>query len=436
MKHPSSGRKGTCSPSSHQATAAFDRDSPTLAIAGASGRALAASATAAGWLVDAVDLFGDLDLCDVARHVRCVAHADAPYPASLVAALAALPSGPWCYVGALENHPTLIDAVSMTRPLVGNDGVRVRPVRDHRRLAEAVRSIGLGFPKTCDTPGDLPADGSFITKPRASAGGRGIRPWHGGMPPPAESVWQQRVAGIGVSASFACDASAARLMGITHQHTALPWCHADGFAFSAAVRGTAHAPLEGVTADVVEQLTALGPLLVERFRLVGVVGVDAVIDGAGRVWVVEVNPRPTASMELHERATGDSVAAAHIRGCGFPVARCGVAGPPPRDCAWAKAVVHAPCDIEVSAETVERWRALAIPWTVDDGGWPALADIPAGPQTIRRGMPWLTVFAMAADPAAALTTLERRTAAITATLPVVSRPSAAALPLPAAAGNA
>lgn len=420
----------------HQAAAAFVGDSPTLLIAGASGRALASSAAAIGWRVDVADLFGDLDLREAARHVRCVANAAESYPASLVAAMASLPAGPWCYVGALENHPTLIDAVSTARPLVGNDGRRVRAVRDHRRLAEAVQTSGLCFPHTCDDPCGLPTDGSFVIKPRASAGGRGIGLWQGGPSPGVDHVWQRRIDGIGIGASFACGPRGARLMGIAHQHTGLPWCHAGRFAFCAAVRGTAQAALAGVTSSVADQVTALGELLVERFHLTGAVGVDAVIDDAGCVWVIEVNPRPTASMELHERASGESVAAAHLQGCGFPAATAGRAGPVPRDCAWAKAVVHAPYESVVSTALITRWRSMAAAWTETDGGWPALADIPCPPQTIRRGGPLVTVFAMAADPPAALAAVERRAAALVAMLPAVSRPSAAAVPLPAVPGSA
>lgn len=408
---------------SHQATATMDAESPAVAIVGASARALASSAAAAGWRVSAVDLFGDVDLRAVARMVDCVADAGEAYPASLATALAGLPDGPWCYVGALENHPDLIDAISMDRRLAGNDGRRVRAVRDVARLAAAVRSIGLGFPETFSQPAGIPTDGSYLIKPAASAGGRGITPWQGGAPPSQASLWQRRLAGCGVSASFASSSAGSHLMGIVHHHTGLPWCHAGEFAFCAAVRGTAQTPLPGVTAAVVAQFTALGGMLAERFELVGAIGVDAIIDADGRLWVVEVNPRPTSSMELYERATGESVAVAHLAGCGLAVAPFRRSSPPPQDVAWAKAVVHAPRDIEITTALADRCRQLAEAWTAADGGWAALADIPAVPQTIRRGAPWLTVFAQAADPATAFRLLENRTTAIIATLPSPGEPT-------------
>ena len=50
-------------------------------------------------------------------------------------------------------------------------------------------------------------------------------------------------------------------------------------------------------------LDKLGTVLAQAFRLVGLFGVDGVLD-AERFWPVEVNPRYTASVEVLEGATG------------------------------------------------------------------------------------------------------------------------------------
>lgn len=411
----------------HQAANGPPPDSPAVVIVGASARALAQSAVAAGWQVDTADLFADLDLRAVAREAVCVADAGEPYPWSLATAARHFAAGPWCYTGALENHPAVIDALAAERPLAGNPGDRVRAVRDPDRLAEAVRAIGGAFPETVRTAAAAPTDGSYLVKPLASAGGRGIAAWRGGpVDAPATRVWQRRIAGAGVSAAFVCGVDGARLLGIAHQATGLPWCHAAPFAFCAAVCDSLAAAFGGAGAAVAEQCAAIGEMLAKRFGLRGAVGVDAVVDARGRVWVIEVNPRPTASMELYERATGQSLATLHLAGCGVAPAARRVAQPPPREARWAKAVLHAPHDIAVSAAVGERWRDIAAAWTEDDGGWPAVADIPAPAQTIRRAAPWITVFAAADTAAQALTTLERRAAAIAATLAPLSPPCGAA----------
>lgn len=67
-----------------------------LVVVGASVRAIAGSAARAGFIVHAADLFGDLDLRELAATVETVR----PYPAGLPAAIAAFPPAPWIYTGA------------------------------------------------------------------------------------------------------------------------------------------------------------------------------------------------------------------------------------------------------------------------------------------------------------------------------------------------
>ena len=111
---------------------------PAVVILGASVRALAASATRAGWAVYAADLFGDVDLTAAAEASTRVA----AYPAGLADAAATYPSAPWCYTGAIENHPDLIDRIAAVRPLAGNGSAAVRRVREVAILGPALQAAG------------------------------------------------------------------------------------------------------------------------------------------------------------------------------------------------------------------------------------------------------------------------------------------------------
>ena len=150
-------------------------------------------------------------------------------------------------------------------------------------------------------------------------------------------------------------------------------------------------------------------------------GADAVVDAAGVVWVVEVNPRPCASMELIERATGESIAAAHLAACGAgpaptPTASAG----PPR---WAKAVLYAPHAITIDAAWLARVAAWQGLWSA--AGHAAIADIPAAGRTIPAAAPVCTLFAAADTAAAAADQLHARATAVSAS---ISRPGGAAWP--------
>jgi predicted ATP-grasp superfamily ATP-dependent carboligase len=400
---------------------------PPLIIVAASARALAVSACRAGYSVHAADLFADADLCAAATvAVRVPAGPDLPWPLGLAACVRRFPVAPWCYGGALENHPDLVDRIAGDRPLAGNAGRRLRAVRDPAVLARAVRAIGLGFPETVADPAAVPADGSFVVKPRHGAGGRGIAHWHGGPPPAGDRIWQRFVPGRPWSTAFAIDARGARLVGASRQLVGRRWCGARGFAWCGAV----DVPLVALAAPVRSRLERLGAMLADEFGLVGLVGADAVVDAAGTIHVLEINPRPTASMELVERATGESMVATHLEACGFPAPVVPAAPQPAaRAAPWAKAVVFAGRAVTVDEPLVTALTDCADRWADIDGGWPPLADLPTGGTTIAAGRPVLTVFAAGRDAATALHALHRRVAAVRAILRAgVSPPGGAAWP--------
>jgi predicted ATP-grasp superfamily ATP-dependent carboligase len=375
-----------------------DPEARSLVVAGATARAMAESAARAGWRVSAADLFADLDLRAVAADSVRVR----PYPAALPAAVAAFPPGPWLYCGALENHPQVIQAISRDRPLAGCDPVVVVAVRDPATLAAAVRGAGLGFPETRFDPGGVPHDGSWLTKPLRSAGGHAIAAWWGGDERPAptsERIWQRRVLGRPWSAAYLVAAGCGRLIGVSRQLLGRRWCHAPPFAFC----GSIDIAPESLPAEVLDQLLRLGGLLADSFGLIGLVGVDLVLDGRGRVHVIEVNPRPSASMELIERATGLSLAAAHLAAYGF-------LGPAaletrPRLGNWSKAILFAARDLVVNDTLIRSIRAAG---GEPHEGWPLVADLPAPPQVIPAGGPICTLFAHGDSPRQALAAVHRR----------------------------
>lgn len=381
---------------------------PAVIVVGASARALAWSASRAGSAVHAADLFADADLRACAAEVVAVAAArGARYPASLVAAAAGFPQAPVCYTGALENHPRVVDRLAALRPLAGNDGRRLVRVRDPARLARAVRAAGLRFPDTRLPAAGVPIDGSYLVKPRASAGGRGIEPWRGGPAPRTAHVWQRRVTGTAWGVAFAITAGRPRLYGASRSLVGSRWCGARPYAWCGAV----DVPPAAIRAGLRRQFDALGAMLAEEFKLVGLVGVDLVVDAAGRVHVIEVNPRPTASMELVERAGGGSVAITHLAACGLATAAVPARGTSPR---WAKAVLFQPrgTDLVVDGRVAAALAALQFSWTTADGDWPALADVPIPGSVVRAGGPLLTVFAAAPAARAALDRLRQRAAAV------------------------
>jgi uncharacterized protein len=398
-------------------------------ILGASVRALAESAIRAGWAVHAADLFCDLDLQAIATTAVPVAHgtADAAtgYPWSLLAAAEGFPpSTAWCYTGAVENHPDLIDAIARVRPLAGNPGDVVRRLRDPVQLAAAARAAGLSFPETMSSPDRIPLDGTWLVKPLAGAGGRGIRRWTRAVAanhaadranaPDEKHIWQRFMPGTPLSASFCFAEGFPRLLGVSRQLIGEPWCHAGPFAWCGAVALHTTNGQPPVDDRLVDQLERLGGILADRFQPVGLVGVDLVVDAGGSVEVIEVNPRPTASMELFERSAAGSIAGSHLAACGYatPFRSRHEQRLPQPAWTWAKAVLFAAVPTPVSQPLIECLTRETSPWTRADGGWPSLADIPRPGQVIAAGAPVVTIFAAASRPDDALNRLRDRVARI------------------------
>ncbi len=89
-----------------------------------------------------------------------------------------------------------------------------------------------------------------------------------------------------------------------------------------------------VPAPLMSRLRQLGNVLISAFRLVGLFGVDY-IQHDDEPWLVEINPRYTASAEVFELATHRTLLTEHLRACGMDL----VESPPP----WETADRHHEC---------------------------------------------------------------------------------------------
>lgn len=350
-------------------------------VVGASARAFAASAARAGWVVHAADIFNDTDLREVAAESLRVAD----YPRGLRAAVDRFPLAPVVCTGALENHPDAVEALGSDRPLAGCGAVTIRAVRDPARLAAVVRTAGFAFPHTATTAAGLPTDGSYLVKPRASAGGRGIAAWHGEAAPTRDGtvLWQRRIRGRPWSAAWVACRGRAELVGASRPLSGGDWCGCGRFSYC----GSIDVPLAALPEERRRSLETLGAALTRSFGLVGAFGCDMIVAPAGPVHVLEVNPRPTASMELIERATGWSVAAAHL---GATTAARAADPPGPAVGIWGKAIVYTPRPAR--ADTAACIASAARAWTAVDG-MPAIADVPAADEPLAPAAPLVTVFA-------------------------------------------
>ena len=352
-----------------------------LLILGASTRAAAFSALRSGFHPRCADYFADRDLAAVCPVDRI----DPRHAARQFAQLAeSLAPSPWFYTGGLENDPECIEKISRRHALWGIDAQTVRAVRNPGRVAEVLARNGIPCPAVRSKSEGLPRDASWLRKPLASGGGRGIEPLtdRNDASSPAH-YYQERIDGPSFSALFIGERTRARLIGVTRQ---LIGIEGSPFGYLGSI-----GPLP-TPEPLTSRLESLGNALAFAFGLTGWFGVDFILR-EGIPWPVEVNPRYTASLEIHELASGRSLLSEHHQACEASNHR-GEApvrahSSPTR--VFAKWILHAP-------------RRLVAPEIVLDEnesddlfGVRSIADIPWPGTRFNPGEPVMTLMATGAN---------------------------------------
>jgi len=349
---------------------------PHVVLAGVTTRALAASASRAGYRVTAIDAYGDLDLRAVAQVIALPENGE--YSA-LAAAEAARASGAEsvAYTSNFENYPEAISLLAAGRRLLGNSGPVVARVRDPQELARTLRRAGFAAPVVRGSPpGGRQRPGAWLLKPRRSGGGNGTRVWRQGQAVPRTSYLQERIRGVPGSIVFLADGCGAITLGISRQLIGEGVFGAHGFRYCGSILGSPRHPVFEQQVELQERAQALACHIGAEFGLVGLNCIDFIAH-AGVPYPIELNPRYSASMELVERSSKNPLFALHAEACqGRLPARAPAADP---DRTFGKAVVFARRGVSAG----------------DTGGWlnRPLGDIPHPGEQIPRGRPICTVFA-------------------------------------------
>jgi predicted ATP-grasp superfamily ATP-dependent carboligase len=349
----------------------------SVLIVGVSTRALAESAIRAGYSCLSVDAFGDLDQKSRAQNVGLFRDLGRPYSAAAaVAAGRSAAAASAAYVGNLENHPAAVRRLARGRRLLGNTPASLVRARDPLAVAEAVRRGEGRVPLTLppDQARRASAGVRWLRKPLRGGGGSGVREWKPGTPLGPHELLQERIEGVLASAAFVADGRRAAVLGISGGLSGDPAFGARGHRYCGSLY-----PFFAERA-LLDRVDAIVGAVTEAFGLVGLNGIDFVLR-EGEPYVLEINPRYCASMELMERGGGISVFEAHVSACGGALPSVDLAS---RGEVLGKAILYARRDVVVGDS--RRWLVR------DD-----VRDVPFPGERIRRGYPVCTVFARGAD---------------------------------------
>ena len=304
-----------------------------LAVAALSARVLAEAATEEGFEVVALDVFGDAD-----TRRACLQWLSIGDPVGLQLDAARLLSAlemlarrgdvvGWIAGSGFDDRPGLLERGAALLPLIGTSAQAVRRVRDPQAFFGLLAAEGIPHPPVQMT---APAVGAgWLLKDARGCGGWHIRrlaphdgdkvisPRRDDEAParlPGHHYFQREMRGEPMSATFIANGHEARVLGfnqlIVRSFGARP------FVFC-GVLGPVPVP-EWVAqrlGDVVDRLAA-------GFSLRGLGSLDFMFDGTA-FGVLEVNPRPPASMALYRQRSGQAasqrllggVVSAHLRAC-------------------------------------------------------------------------------------------------------------------------
>jgi predicted ATP-grasp superfamily ATP-dependent carboligase len=281
-----------------------------LLLIAQSARMLAQSATRGGFRAFAIDGYAD---ADTRRHtVRCVAvtPGDGGFDeAGLLAAVEEFaPPQRGCalvYGSGIDTRPLLVEKLARDRNLLGNAPNTLRRVNPPRRFFRLLAQLGIPYPETRFTP-PVRADG-WLIKPACGEGGRGVGFFTENRRPATGAYYQRWAQGDAYSLLFLANRKEIRTLGWNTQKTA-KHDPAQPFLFAGAVN---RAELSAAHCLAVEEYAVK---LTAEAGLAGLNSLDFVlVDGVALV--LEINPRPSASMALYDEDFAAGLLALHIAAC-------------------------------------------------------------------------------------------------------------------------
>lgn len=295
----------------------------TLVVAAMSARTLAEAAARDGHTVMALDLFGDID-----TRAACAQWAALGEPGSLrmdasrlLSALGELAQRGevvgWVSGAGFEGRPDLLEQGAQVLRLIGNDAAVVRRVRNPQAFFGVLDRLGVPHPEVRAAPPSDDDVSGWLLKDFQGTGGWHIRRWRGSPLPtarPPSMYFQREASGTPMSTTFIANGTRACLLGFNQLKT-------QPFGAKPHVFCGAVGPVD-LPASATQQITRSLHELVAAFGLHGLGSLDFLLDGE-TISVLEINPRPPASMALYEDCRfvgeparpGHGLMEAHVRAC-------------------------------------------------------------------------------------------------------------------------
>ncbi|MDZ4851611.1 MAG: ATP-grasp domain-containing protein [Pirellulaceae bacterium] len=390
-----------------------------LAI-GASARSAAQSIQQAKHQVVALDLFVDRDLSEIAH---CAAIRE--FPESIVEQAASWPDSSILLCGGMENYPEVVAELEKTHPIIGPNSKQILALRELENLARWVdaaedndwlRFPESSFPKerktsvidiepSADDGAAVPPFDQRLWKPVRGSAGMRIKKLTVNEPVDFSLGYAQRfISGPVLGITFLCRPGSTCILGAMRNVTLSD-------LVPVSFEHEIHSPFQyagsmgpiDLKHHVAARLEQWVDKTAQSIEYCGLLQADFIVGNDGFLYLLEFNPRWTASMELIEFSTGLNLVQEQIDaqfGSSRSPIRFPASNSTNRHAQWMKRILYASQRQTISKETSDammqrstsRWNSsneLSTEVT-NNVGW---ADIPNADTQIDSGTPIATILA-------------------------------------------
>lgn len=262
-----------------------------LLIIAQSGRMLAQSAAREGYTVRVADCFGDIDTLDIADRYLKLPPLDDITELHWLQAITALsdeqPCSLICGTGAERFYP-VISQLPAHIEFAGPSFASFEQICIPQKWIALLKTLSLPYPPT-QFKKNPTVNGKWLAKSATAWGGTHIIEANSGTEKP-DRYYQQYIEGVSGSVLFLANSNDCQLLLFNQQFTR------NSGLFDFSLKAIA----SGLPLDLEQQQFLHKTLqkLTLRLGLSGLMSLDFQLNPSGEIFLLEINPRPTASCQL------------------------------------------------------------------------------------------------------------------------------------------
>jgi uncharacterized protein len=288
--------------SGNHPTSDTDCEFKYLLIVAKSARMLAQAAQKSGLKPLAIDLWGDQDTrCYVEDIQQTPSLAKEHLLPAIDYFVIRYPLACMVYGSGFEEHLDSLKHTNTRLILLGNQPDVFAKLQNKPAFFSLLEKLEIPCPEVSfHQPGQ---DADWLVKSPQGQGGVGIRRYHSDKTSESDVYWQKYQEGIPHSALFLADGKRSQIVGFNRQWTAA-LNDTDEFVFSGIINSTE------LSLEQKNQISTWLDKLVPALSLKGLNSLDFIQQDQAS-YVLEINPRPPASMQLYDA----DLFARHIKAC-------------------------------------------------------------------------------------------------------------------------